>query len=119
MVENIQTIKALVSVIESLLETEDLGDALSGGLDIVVRALGCEEGVVWVLDKLSGRLFPLACVGPADVSNVSIEKTIGLPGLVMNTGETVVVTDAASDQRYDGSVFEDNGLLEQLLKIQT
>ena len=110
MVKNIQTIKALVSVIESLLETEDLGDALSGGLDIVVRALGCEEGVVWVLDKLSGRLFPLACVGPADVSNVSIEKTIGLPGLVMNTGETVVVTDAASDQRYDGSVFEDNGL---------
>lgn len=110
MVKNIQTIKALVSVIESLLEEEKLGDALGGGLDIVVRALNCEEGVVWVLDKVSGRLYPLVCVGPADVSNVSIESSIGISGLVMSTGKTVVVTDAASDQRYDGSVFEDNGL---------
>ena len=110
MAKNKQILTAMMSIMESLLETDRLEDALSGSLDIIVKALKCEEGVIWVLDKASGRLFPLICIGPADISNISIENSIGIPGIAMKTGRSVTVYDAYTDPRYDGSVFEDNGL---------
>lgn len=95
---------------EQLLEVDSLEDALSGSLEIIVSELKSEAGAIWFLDKKTDRLVPIFHIGPADISNISIENGIGLEGLVTKTGKSVIVEDAAKDARFDGNVFDDNGL---------
>ena len=58
---------------EQLLEVESLDEALSGSLDIIIKSLESEAGILWFVDKKTGRLFPIFHVGPHDISGVSVE----------------------------------------------
>ena len=98
---------------EQLLEANSIEDALTSSLETIVRTLGCEAGAIWYLDKKSNRLYPVYHFGPADISNTSIENGFGIEGTVTQTGKSIIVTDAASDPRFTGSVFDDNGLVTQ------
>jgi len=100
---------------EQLLEVDDLEQALAGSLEIIVDTLQSEAGAIWFLDESTNRLTPLFHIGPADISNISIENGIGIEGIVTSTGKSVIVTDAASDQRFDGTVFDDNGLVTKTM----
>lgn len=95
---------------EQLLEVNNLEEALSGSLEIMVKELNSEGGAIWLLDKKTDRLAPVFHIGPEDISNVSIENGIGIEGIVAKTGKSMLVTDAASDPRFDGSVFDDYGI---------
>ena len=110
MKENNSFTKATYRIMEQLLEVDSLEDALSGSLEIIVSELKSEAGAIWFLDKKTDRLVPIFHIGPADISNISIENGIGLEGLVTKTGKSVIVEDAAKDARFDGNVFDDNGL---------
>ena len=107
--------KATWRIMEQLLEVDDLEQALAGSLEIIVDTLQSEAGAIWFLDESTNRLTPLFHIGPADISNISIENGIGIEGLVTSTGKSVIVTDAASDQRFDGTVFDDNGLVTKTM----
>lgn len=102
--------KATWAIMEQLLEVNDLEEALSGSLKIITETLNSEAGAIWMLDKKTDRLSPVFHTGPADISDISVENGLGLEGIVTKTGKSVIVTDAASDSRFDGSVFDDNGL---------
>ena len=95
---------------EQLLEVNNLEEALSGSLEIIVRELNSEGGAIWLLDKKTDRLAPVFHIGPEDISNVSIENGIGIEGIVAKTGRSMLVSDAASDPRFDGTVFDDYGI---------
>ena len=110
MAEEKRFAKATWQIMEQLLEVDSLGDALSGSLEIIVNTLNSEAGAIWLLDSNTDRLSPLFHIGPADVSNISVENGQGIEGMVTKTGKSVIVTDAAADTRFDGSVFDDNGL---------
>ncbi len=100
---------------EQLLEVDNLEEALSGSLEIIVKTLNSEAGAIWYLDKTKDRLFPLFHIGPADISNYSIENGIGLEGVVTKTGQSIKVTDPANDPRFEGTVFEDGGLTTETM----
>ena len=110
MAEEKRFTKATWKIMEQLLEVDSLDDALSGSLEIIVNTLNSEAGAIWLLDPKTDRLSPLFHMGPVDVSNISVENGMGIEGLVTKTGKSVMVTDAATDTRFDGSVFDDNGL---------
>ena len=110
MAEEKRFAQATWKIMEQLLEVDSLDDALSGSLEIIVNTLNSEAGAIWLLDPQTDRLSPLFHMGPADVSNISVENGMGIEGLVTKTGKSVMVTDAATDTRFDGSVFDDNGL---------
>lgn len=95
---------------EQLLEVESLDEALAGSLEIIVKTLKSEAGAIWYLDPRSDRLYPVYHFGPADISNISIENGIGIEGVVTSTGKSVIITDAAHDPRFEGTVFDDQGL---------
>ena len=99
---------------EQLLEVDNLEDALSGSLEIIVKTLNSEAGAIWFLDKKTDRLSPLFHIGPADISNISVENGLGLEGLVTKTGKSVIVEDASTDPRFDGTVF-DGGLVTKTM----
>ena len=110
MAEEKRFTKATWQIMEQLLEVDSLDDALSGSLEIIVNTLNSEAGAIWLLDPKTDRLSPLFHIGPADVSNISVENGLGIEGLVTKTGKSVMVTDAAADARFDGTVFDDSGL---------
>lgn len=98
-------------LMEQLLEVTNLEEALAGSLEIIVKELESEAGAIWLLDKKTDRLAPVFHIGPTDISNISVENGIGIEGLVTKTGKSMLVEDAAADQRFDGCVFDDNGLV--------
>ena len=98
-------------LMEQLLEVTNLEEALAGSLEIIVKELESEAGAIWLLDKKTDRLAPVFHIGPTDISNISVENGIGIEGLVTKTGKSMLVEDAATDQRFDGCVFDDNGLI--------
>ncbi len=115
MAEGKRFAKATWQIMEQLLEVESLDDALSGSLEIIVNTLNSEAGAIWLLDPKTDRLSPLFHIGPADVSNITVENGLGIEGIVTKTGKSVMVTDAASDARFDGTVFDDNGLVTKTM----
>ena len=115
MTEDKRFAQASWKIMEQLLEVDRLDDALSGSLEIIVNTLNSEAGAIWLLDPRTDRLSPLFHIGPADVSNISVENGQGIEGLVTKTGKSVMVTDAAADPRFDGTVFDDNGLVTQTM----
>ena len=86
-------------LMEQLLEVNNLEEALSGSLEIIVRELDSEAGAIWLLDKKTNRLAPVFHIGPTDISNISIENGIGIEGLVTKTGKSMLVSDAANSSR--------------------
>ena len=95
---------------EQLLEVDSLDDALSGSLEIIVQTLNSEAGAIWLLDPGTNRISPLFHIGPVDLSDISVENGLGIEGVVTETGKSVIIEDAVSDPRFEGSVFDDNGL---------
>ena len=110
MAEEKRFTRATWQIMEQLLEVDSLDDALSGSLEIIVKTLNSEAGAIWLLDPKTDRLGPMFHIGPADISNITVENGLGIEGVVTKTGKSVIVEDAASDARFEGSVFDDNGL---------
>ena len=102
--------RATWQIMEQLLEVDHLEDALAGSLEIIMKTLNSEAGAIWFLDPKSDRLSPLFHIGPVDISNISVENGLGIEGVVTKTGTSVMVEDTANDPRFEGSVFDDNGL---------
>ena len=107
--------KVTFELMETLLEVHNLEEALTGTLEIIVRELDSEAAAIWLLDRKTNRLAPIFHTGPVDISNISIENGIGIEGLVTKTGKSMLVSDAASDPRFDGTVFDDNGLITKTM----
>ena len=115
MAEEKRFAKATWQIMEQLLEVDNLEDALAGSLEIVVKTLNSEAGAIWFLDPKTDRLSPLFHIGPVDISNITVENGLGLEGMVIKTGKSIMVEDAVSDARFDGTVFDDNGLVTKTM----
>ena len=115
MAEEKRFAKATWQIMEQLLEVDNLEDALAGSLEIVVKTLNSEAGAIWFLDPKTDRLSPLFHIGPVDISNITVENGLGLEGMVTKTGKSIMVEDAVSDARFDGTVFDDNGLVTKTM----
>ena len=115
MAEEKRFTKATWQIMEQLLEVDNLDDALSGSLEIIVGTLNSEAGAIWLLDPKTDRLSPMFHIGPADISNITVENGLGIEGVVTKTGKSVIVEDAVADPRFDGTVFDDNGLVTKTM----
>jgi len=107
--------KATWQIMEQLLEVDNLEDALSGSLEIIVNVLDAEAGAIWFLDKEKDCLTPLFHIGPADISNISVENGLGIEGVVTKTGKSILIKDAQNDVRFEGTVFDDNGIITKTM----
>ena len=115
MADNKRFTKATWEIMSQMLEADNLEEALSGSLEIIVKTLNSEAGAIWLLDKQTNRLSPVFHIGPADLSNISVENGLGVEGIVTETGKSMFVENAATDDRFDGTVFDDNGLVTKTM----
>ena len=115
MIEQNRLTKATWAMTSQLLQAVSIDEALTGGLEIMVKELDSEAGAIWLLYKKTDKLTPIFHIGEADISNTVIENGAGVEGLVTRTGEAVIVTDTSKDERFDGTVFDDYGLTTRTL----
>ena len=92
--------RASITIIEKLLEVDQLENALAGALEIIVRTLDCEAGVIWYRVPKTDRLIPLYHIGPSDISSISIENGVGIEGIVTNSGDSILIEDTSADPRF-------------------
>ena len=102
--------KVTWQIMEQLLEVDSIDEALSGSLEIIVNTLKSEAGAIWILDPKTDRISPLFTKGEVDFSGISVENGVGIEGVVTKTGKSVIISDTMNDSRYEGSVFEDQGI---------
>ena len=107
--------KTTYRIMEALLEVDQLDDALAESLQIIVRELHSTAGAIWYLDEKTDKLHPIFHIGPADISNISVENGVGIEGLVTKTGKSIMITDAETDPRFEPTVFDDYGLKTKTL----
>lgn len=103
--------KVIWEITTLLQNAEDINDALSSCLGIVISALDSEAGSIWVLDKRSERVYPVINHGPVDISGITIEKGQGIAGSVIESGESVIVEDVLKDAHFSQSVDEESGFV--------
>ena len=115
MAEEKRYIRAMYRIMEQLLEVDNLEDALSQGLETIVNTLNSEAGAIWLLDKKSNRLSPVFHICSADLSNLTVENELGIEGMVTCTGKSIMIADAANNPRFEGSVFDDNGIVTKTM----
>ena len=61
-----------MQIMEALLGSDDLNDAMAEGLELLVNVLESTAGAVWVRDKEEDLYYPLYQIGPADLTNMRI-----------------------------------------------
>jgi len=103
--------RASFRMMEQLLEVDNLDEALTGCLEIIVDTLNSEAGSIWILDKKSDRLHPVYNIGAGNITNVSIENGMGVEGVVTKTGKSMIVADAQNDPDFEGTTIDDYGLV--------
>ena len=101
--------EVLIELFQEILEEDNLEHALAGSLEILVRALKSEVGVIWLWDKKTNRLVPMFETGPIDLSNLSVELGTDIESYVTKTGEQLSFSEMAPDERFSGSILEDYG----------
>ncbi|MBQ6569776.1 MAG: GAF domain-containing protein, partial [Clostridia bacterium] len=107
--------RATYQIMEQLLEVESLEEALSGSLEIIVKTLDSQAGIIWYLDSGTNRLVPIYHIGPTDISGITVENGMSIEGIVTKTGQSIRVEDASCDPRFEGSVFDENGFVTKTM----
>ena len=65
--QNKRFAQATWQIMEQLLEVDSLEEALSGSLEIIVKVLNSQAGIIWFLDEKTERLVPIYHIGAPDI----------------------------------------------------
>ena len=103
--------KSIWQITERLRDADDIAEALTGCMEIIAREMDCEGGSVWLLSKKTNRLCAVVSVGPVSITGISVAAGPGIVGSVTQSGESVIVADAAKDERFTKSVDEETGFV--------
>jgi ABC-type lipoprotein export system ATPase subunit/putative methionine-R-sulfoxide reductase with GAF domain len=101
---------ATLRIAESILLTENIEEALSTTLNIVVDILKSEAGAIWLLDKDTNMLHAITSCGPVDLTNVSMDNGIGVEGTSVKEEKSVFISDVEGVENADGCVFDVHGI---------
>lgn len=98
---NTKYTQAIWEFTEALQQETQLESALTGCMELMKRAIGCEAGFVWMLNESTDRLSVIACAKETDETGVTIAKNQGLVGHAMETAEIIT---------FQGEIGEDSPL---------
>ena len=113
--KNTKQTALIYRVMMSLLDVEQLDEALSGTLDIILESLSCELGAVWLLDEEYGMLKCVISAGEFDLTEISVENGIGAEGIATLTGQSVSKPAIEGAISADGCIFDDVGVKTRTL----
>ena len=101
-----------MQIMEALLGSDDLNDAMAEGLELLVNVLESTAGAVWVRDKEEDLYYPLYQIGPADLTNMRIRGCEYAEGRTASDGQSRMT---GQDGETGNSAFEAAGMSVQNL----
>ncbi len=111
MKQDVRHTKAIWQITEALRDSEELNDALSKSLEIIIETLNCEAGSIWFTDRDSGRVQAAFNVGTDSIVGFTVALGQGIVGGVARDGESVIVEDTSKDDRFSSTVDEETGFV--------
>ena len=117
---NIGFVRTAWEIMDVLHQTQSTSDSLVQCLDILCKALSCEQGSVWVKGKTGEYLYALAQHGSAQLAGTRIAMGSGLTGRTAADGQTLIAEKSASEAGFcaeeKGADLPDGQLLWVALK---
>ena len=101
-----------MQIMEALLGSDDLNDAMAEGLELLVNVLESTAGAIWVRDKEEDLYYPLYQIGPADLTNMRIRGGGYAEGKTASDGRSRMT---GQDGETEKSAFEAAGMSVQNL----
>ena len=101
-----------MQIMEALLGSDGLNDAMAEGLELLVNVLESTAGAVWVRDKEEDLYYPLYQIGPADLTNMRIRGGEYAEGRTASDGQSRMT---GQDGETENSAFEAAGMSVQNL----
>ena len=101
-----------MQIMEALLGSDDLNDAMAEGLELLVNVLESTAGAVWVRDKEENLYYPVYQIGPADLTNMRIRGGEYAEGRTASDGQSRMT---GQDGETENSAFEAAGMSVQNL----
>jgi sigma-B regulation protein RsbU (phosphoserine phosphatase) len=106
----LQRLEALVVASETLNRASGLDDILQAILTLIKTQLDCERATAFLNDRRTGKLHARQMSGSQHVEIV-LEKGVGVAGYVAESGESVLINDVGSDERFDPSTDKRTGFV--------
>ncbi len=83
-------------IMEALNEANQLEDVLSSGLEIICRALPCDNANLWLYNKDENRVYIVSCEGEKDLTGFSVEIQNSILESVITLGQAKMIEDSNS-----------------------
>jgi len=110
-------VRARLKLVELLLEVsrkmaayDSLDDVLRALVEMTTTALGAERGTLFLNDAATNELYSRVAQGNIK-HEIRILNTSGIAGFVFTSGESVLISEAYSDPRFNRSVDEQTGFV--------
>ena len=102
-------LELLASMGRDFAESLDIEDTLKRALGRIADYVDAEGGALFLLDEAGATLSCSACVGPVDISGLTLESGEGIVGRSVETNAGAIVRDVAKDPDFDSSADEKSG----------
>ena len=103
LVHSIDTLTRIVEATKQLNSTLDLGELINVVLQLATQQTGAERGTMYLVDREHQEIWSLVGLG-LTLEEIRIPMGRGIAGHVSRTGETVNLTDAYADPRFEPDV---------------
>jgi diguanylate cyclase (GGDEF)-like protein len=103
LVHSIATLTSIVEATKQLNSTLDLGELIDIVLKLATKQTGAERGTMYLVDKEHQKIWSLVGLG-LTLEEIRIPIGKGIAGHVARTGETINLSDAYSDPRFEPDV---------------
>lgn len=90
-------------------ETGDIEQALLNGLKRIVDYMDAEGGALFLLNEDGETIECRACVGPVDITGLTLPTGQGIVGRCVDTGDGEIVRDVSKDPSFKGDVDAQTG----------
>ncbi|MBF0335970.1 MAG: serine/threonine protein phosphatase, partial [Alphaproteobacteria bacterium] len=87
--------------------SHDVHATLAHGLRRIADWVGAEAASLFLVDEAAGGLVCSACLGPVDITGLSVPMGGGIVGRTVAEDRARMVRDAARDPDFHGTVDRD------------
>jgi sigma-B regulation protein RsbU (phosphoserine phosphatase) len=111
----VEMLSIIVEANKRLNSTLDLGELINIILQLATRQTGADRGTLFLMDREHDEIWSLVGLGLAQ-QEIRLPTSKGIAGHVARTGETINLTDAYEDPRFERDVdrrlgYKTNSLL--------
>lgn len=105
---SIKKMRSLLDISRKVSALETLDEILVVLMDITTTELGADRGTIFLNDQETGELYSRVAQGNLQ-REIRVLNSSGIAGSVFQSGKSVIVHDAYSDNRFNHSIDEKTG----------